>query len=98
MIEGGFDDLFNETYTARMEEELDEIEEGKLKWTEALAEFYDKFSKDLAQFETVREDGQREGNADRRSVPEVRHARHGQKFGRFGKYLKCQQLRRDARC
>src|SRR5213596_3213342 len=36
LIEGGFDDLFNETYTARMEEELDEIEEGKLKWTDAL--------------------------------------------------------------
>src|ERR1051326_7429555 len=27
LIEGGFNDLFNETYTARMEEELDEIEE-----------------------------------------------------------------------
>src|ERR1044072_3335670 len=26
LIDGGFDDLFNETYTARMEEELDEIE------------------------------------------------------------------------
>ena len=29
LIDGGFDDLFNETYTARMEEELDEIEDGK---------------------------------------------------------------------
>src|SRR5207253_110639 len=38
LIEGGFDDLFNETYTARMEQELDEIEEGKLKWTDALGE------------------------------------------------------------
>src|SRR5262249_9162268 len=33
LIEGGCNDLFNETYTARMEEELDEIEDGKLKWT-----------------------------------------------------------------
>src|SRR5258706_885175 len=41
LIDGGFDDLFNETYTARMEHELDEIEEGKLKWTDALSEFYD---------------------------------------------------------
>ena len=45
LIEGGFDDLFNETYTARMEEELDSVEEGKLKWTDALHEFYGKFSK-----------------------------------------------------
>ena len=42
-----FDDLFNVQYTAHMEEELDEIEEGKMRWTEALAEFYGKFTKDL---------------------------------------------------
>ena len=34
-------------YTARLEEELDEIEEGKEKWTDALADFYKKFQKDL---------------------------------------------------
>ena len=50
LIEGGFGDLFNETYTARMEEELDSVEEGKLKWTDALHEFYDKFSSDLVKF------------------------------------------------
>src|SRR4026209_2628686 len=47
LIEGGFADLFNEPYTARMEEELDEIEEGKIRWTDALAEFYEKFKEDL---------------------------------------------------
>src|SRR6266850_6982187 len=50
LIDGGFADLFNETYTARMEEELDSVEEGKLKWTDALHEFYGKFSKDLVEF------------------------------------------------
>jgi len=35
-----FDDLFNVEYTAHMEEELDEIEDGKMKWTATLAEFY----------------------------------------------------------
>ena len=33
----------------RAEDELDEIEEGKLKWTDALTEFYDKFKLDLAK-------------------------------------------------
>src|SRR6188474_381970 len=42
-----FDDIFNATYTARMEEELDEIEDGKLDWRAALQGFYGKFSKDL---------------------------------------------------
>ena len=42
-----FKDIFDVQYTARLEEELDEIEEGKEKWTDALAEFYKKFAKDL---------------------------------------------------
>jgi len=42
-----FRDIFDVQYTARLEEELDEIEEGKEKWTDALAEFYKKFVKDL---------------------------------------------------
>jgi DNA topoisomerase-1 len=43
-----FNDLFDVHYTARMEEELDEIEEGKLEWRVAMAEFYGRFEKDLA--------------------------------------------------
>ena len=42
-----FKDIFDPAYTARLEEELDDIEEGKEKWTDALAEFYKKFEKDL---------------------------------------------------
>ncbi len=42
-----FNDLFDVKYTARMEEELDEIEEGKLAWRDAMAEFYERFQKDL---------------------------------------------------
>jgi len=42
-----FRDIFDVQYTARLEEELDEIEEGKEKWTDAMADFYKKFQKDL---------------------------------------------------
>jgi DNA topoisomerase I len=42
-----FDDLFDTSYTARMEEELDEIEEGKLDWRTAMSDFYKRFEKDL---------------------------------------------------
>src|SRR5437868_13025073 len=42
-----FNNLFNVQYTAHMEEELDEIEEGKMRWTDTLAEFYGKFTVDL---------------------------------------------------
>ncbi len=43
-----FKDIFDFQYTARLEEELDEIEDGSQKWTDALGEFYAKFEKDLA--------------------------------------------------
>ncbi len=46
-----FDDIFDVAYTARMEEELDEIEAGKLNWKQALAEFYEKFDKNLKRAE-----------------------------------------------
>ena len=89
LIEGGFDDLFNETYTARMEEELDEIEEGKLKWTDAISDFYNTFKKDLAQFEkyakTVKE---REIPTDEVCL-KCNTPGMVQKLGRFGKYLRC---------
>ncbi|MBZ5606051.1 MAG: type I DNA topoisomerase [Acidobacteriia bacterium] len=42
-----FNDLFDVTYTARMEGALDEIEEGKIDWRMAMSEFYDRFQKDL---------------------------------------------------
>ena len=46
-----FDDIFDVSYTARMEEELDEIEEGKLDWRTAMGEFYERFDKDLKHAE-----------------------------------------------
>ena len=46
-----FNDIFEVQYTARMEEELDEIEEGKLDWRDAMSEFYGRFEKDLKSAE-----------------------------------------------
>ncbi|MBM3810378.1 MAG: type I DNA topoisomerase [Acidimicrobiia bacterium] len=47
-----FDDIFDVKYTARMEEELDEIGEGKMDWRAAMNEFYEKFKVDLIRAET----------------------------------------------
>jgi DNA topoisomerase-1 len=89
LIDGGFDDLFNETYTARMEEELDSIEEGKLKWTDALHEFYGKFASDLDKFK-VYVKGIKEKDTPTDEVC-LKCETPGMvlKWGRFGKYLKC---------
>ena len=83
-----FSDLFNPTYTARMEENLDEIEEGKLDWRDAMRGFYDKFSKDLAEAtEAIK-------NVKKQAIPtdeicDKCGAGMVIKFGRFGQYLAC---------
>jgi len=46
-----FDDIFDISYTARMEEQLDEIEAGKIAWRVAIGEFYERFDKDLKHAE-----------------------------------------------
>ena len=49
LLVASFADLFDIQYTARMEKELDEIEQGKIPWIQALQDFYGKFSTDLNQ-------------------------------------------------
>jgi DNA topoisomerase I len=83
-----FDDLFNVQYTARMEEELDEIEEGKLPWTSALAEFYSKFTKDLELAKKNMRDVKRQ-----EIITDIKCEACGsfmaKKFGRYGEFLAC---------
>jgi DNA topoisomerase-1 len=88
LLVASFGDLFNESYTARMEEELDEIGEGKLKWTTALQGFYGKFAKDLKIAEVEMKKKKVE------SIPtdeKCENCGAGMviKFGRFGQFLAC---------
>jgi DNA topoisomerase-1 len=46
-----FPDVFDLEFTARMEEELDEIEEGEKDWVSTVKEFYKPFMKDLNKAE-----------------------------------------------
>jgi DNA topoisomerase-1 len=46
MVEN-FPYIFDTRYTAKLEEELDDIEDGKEKWTDLLNGFYDHFEKEL---------------------------------------------------
>ncbi len=43
-----FPNIINITFTATMEEDLDKVEEGKLKWKQVLKDFYIPFEKKLA--------------------------------------------------
>ncbi|HEX8735083.1 MAG TPA: type I DNA topoisomerase [Pyrinomonadaceae bacterium] len=88
MLVASFDDLFNETYTARMENQLDEIEEGKLDWRNALRGFYDKFSKDLENA-AVAIKNKKQTSIPTSEICEKCGSGMVIKFGRFGQFLAC---------
>ncbi|PAU80934.1 DNA topoisomerase I subunit omega [Halovibrio salipaludis] len=48
-----FSNLLDYDFTARMEEELDEVAEGREDWKQVLNEFYERFSKQLQQAEST---------------------------------------------
>jgi DNA topoisomerase I len=83
-----FDDLFNVKYTAHMEEELDEVEEGKMRWTDALAEFYEKFTKDLDLAKQHMRDVKRQEIITDEKCENC-GSPMAKKFGRYGTFLAC---------
>jgi DNA topoisomerase-1 len=88
LLTKNFSEIFDLAYTARMEEELDEVEEGKLSWTDALKEFYGKFKKELRTAERKMEDLKGEGIAteekcEKCGLPMVI------RLGRNGRFLSC---------
>jgi DNA topoisomerase-1 len=87
LLVGSFDDLFNVQYTARMEEELDEVEEGRLKWVQAIREFYQKFEKDLKLAEKKMND-LKKGVASDQSCHQCGSPML-LKIGKYGYFLAC---------
>jgi DNA topoisomerase-1 len=89
-----FEEIFDPAYTARLEEELDEIEEGKEKWTDALGSFYKKFEKDLRYAEKHMENVKRmekptDEKCERCGSPLVL------KWGKHGSFYACSSYKKD---
>jgi DNA topoisomerase I len=76
-----FDDIMDYGFTARIEEEFDEVAEGKMKWNEMLKDFYNPFKKDVEKtIETAeRIKGERELGIDPESGKPV-----VARMGRYG--------------
>ncbi len=89
-----FAEIFDPAYTARLEEELDEIEEGKEKWTVAIADFYKKFEKDLSYAEKHMDNVKRmekptDEKCERCGSPLVL------KWGKHGSFYACSSYKKD---
>ena len=79
-----FDDIMDYNFTARIEEEFDEVAEGKLKWNEMIDDFYIPFKKDVEKtIETAeRASGERELGIDPISGKKIMA-----RMGRYGPML-----------
>jgi DNA topoisomerase-1 len=80
-----FPEIVDIKFTSHIEEEFDEIAEGKIKWTEVCREFYGPFKKNLAE---------KEASVEKQVEISTTPCPHcGKpmiiKFGRMGKFLAC---------
>ena len=83
-----FNHIFDVKYTARMEEELDEIEDGKIDWRQAMSEFYERLSDELEHAQRHMTDIKRmEEPTDQ--VCEKCGKPMVIKWGRHGKFIAC---------
>ena len=85
-----FNDIIDVEFTAHMENRLDEVEEGKRKWKDVLAEFYQGFHQEMLDAEKALE-GTRLKVPDEVTdeVCEICGRNMVVKIGRFGKFLAC---------
>ncbi len=86
-----FPDIFDVTFTAQMEEELDQIASGEREWVPVLRDFYVPFEKELKRAEVEMEEVEVGNEPTGEICPEC-----GQplvlRFGRYGKFVGCSGL------
>jgi DNA topoisomerase-1 len=88
MMEEFFPEILDVTFTAHMEEDLDQVEEGQIDWVKLLAQFYEPFQgrlsvaeEEMAEVEIADEESD--------EVCEKCGKVMVYKHGRFGKFLAC---------
>ncbi len=88
LMKDNFKDIVDVAFTAHMEQELDDVEEGKTGWVAVLSDFYPDFEKTLSK---AKRDIEKVEIKD--VVSDVQCEKCGRmmvyKVGRFGKFLAC---------
>ena len=88
LLTENFTDILNVEFTAKIESEFDEIEEGKEEWKKMIREFYGPFSINIKK---VEEELEHVELVD--EISDVKCEKCGRmmvyKFGKYGKFLAC---------
>jgi DNA topoisomerase I len=85
MLVENFPEIVDINFTSHIEEELDDIAEGKIKWQEVCGEFYGPFKKHLIEKEATVEKLVEETNVPCPTCGKMMVI----KFGRMGKFMAC---------
>ena len=88
LMKDKFPDIVDTTFTARMEERLDQVEEGRENWKDLLGSFYGDFEKELRQAEQDQERIKIPDEVSEEICP-VCGRQLVVKSGRFGRFLAC---------
>jgi len=83
-----FSDLFNPNFTAQMEEDLDEIAEGKREWHTVVSDFYQTFEPALIHAQEAIPVIKVEPEKIGRECPKCKHDLVI-RWGRYGKFVSC---------
>ncbi|WP_043933337.1 type I DNA topoisomerase [Bacillus sp. EB01] len=88
LMEEFFPDILDVEFTAKMEQDLDDIEDGKVKWVNVISEFYKDFEKHLEKAEKEMQEVEIKDepageDCENCGSPMVF------KMGRFGKFMAC---------
>ena len=88
LLTENFSDVVNVEFTAKIEEEFDEVAEGKENWKQVIREFYGPFEQEVEKV-----DKELEHVELKEEVSDVKCDKCGRmmviKYGRFGKFLAC---------
>ncbi|RHW36418.1 type I DNA topoisomerase [Neobacillus notoginsengisoli] len=83
-----FPEILDVDFTAKMEQNLDDVEEGKMKWVEIISDFYEDFEKRLKKAELEMQEVEIK---DEPAGEDCENCGNPMvfKMGRFGKFMAC---------
>lgn len=89
LLSESFSELFEVKFTARMEEDLDKIEEGEVEWLKILDQFWGPFSNSLLEAKVKMRNIKKEQEKPTDIICDKCGANMVVKPGRFGEFLAC---------
>lgn len=84
-----FKDIMSLPFTAKMEEELDEVALGKVEWKKMMKNFWDKFETDIKNVEKTADRVKIEVENIGEKCPDCKEGELVIRLGRFGKFISC---------